>query len=254
MARRAAWVAAAAIVVMAGCRTDTVALGFDPAVGAVFRYRYEVDATITTVVEGGAPEVTEVTSTVTSEQEVVERTAAGLVVEVRLRADEGVPRTAVVLLDRAGSLGAIQQVDGLSVDLVGLPSAGALLASTATEPPSGPLRLGDRWPIEDGLLRGSGRLDRLGVVDGRDVAVVASRLDEQIEDTTTVDDSLVTLAGLLRSTTSTAFDLADGAIRRARTRSEGTVDALISPPPNVDAPPVAATITYELRVRTTRLG
>jgi hypothetical protein len=69
----------------------------------------------------------------------------------------------------------------------------------------------------------------------------------------TVDDSEVSLDGRLRSTATTTFDLGDGAVRRASLRAHGRVDLLVAPPTGTDAPPVEATVSYELRVRTTRL-
>lgn len=236
-----------------GCRTDTVSLGFEPHEGDTYRYRYEIEATVTRTVAGSAPQTTDIATTVTSEQEVVELTAAGALVEVTLTSQGAAPRTAVVLLDRAGSLQAIQQIEGLPVDSLGLPPAGTLLASTATEPSNGPLTLGDRWTIADGGLTGEARLDRLGIVDDHEVAVVTTTLLDVLADTVTAEGSEVVLDGDLRSTTSTTFDLVDGAVRRGSTRSAGTVEVLVSPPLDVVAPPVEATITYELRVRTTRL-
>lgn len=253
MGRRAVTAVAASAITLLGCRADTVALGFEPTVGHTYRYRYEIEATVTRSVEGQAAEVTEIHTEVMSVQEVIERTADGATVEVTLTSEGSAPRQAVVLLDRAGSLQAIQEIEGLPVDAVGLPPVGALLASTATDPPDRPLAVGDRWTIVDGPLTGDARLARLGIVDDHDVAVVSATLVEVLADAMTVDGSDVVLDGDLRSSTSTTFDLADGAVRRSLARSTGTVEVLVSPPTGVVVPPVEATITYELRVRTTQL-
>jgi hypothetical protein len=203
-------------------------------------------------VEGEAPETTELTTTLTSTQVVVERTAEGVVVEVTLVSEAAAPRTAVVVLDRAGSLQAIQQVEGLPVEALGLP-IGVVPAAGASDPPDRPLRVGDEWVIADSSVTGDARLERLGVVDDHDVAVVRASLVDALASEQTVDNSAVVLDGDLRSTTTTTFDLAGGAVRRGTLRAHGTVDVLVSPPFGMSVPPVDATITYELRVRTTRL-
>lgn len=253
MGRRAWWVVAATVVPLLGCRPDTVSLRFEPREGATYRYRYEIEVSVTRTVEGDAPETTEVTTTLTSSQKVIKRTTEGTVVEVTLRSEGTAPRTAIVVLDRAGSLQAIEQIAGLPGAALGLPSTGGLLPSTATVPPEDPLSVGDDWTIADGPLTGEARLDRLGVVDGEDVAVITSDLREVLADVNTVEDSDVVLDGDLLSTTSTTFDLADGAVRRATVRSSGSVAVLVSPPVGVVVAPVEATVTYQLRVRTTRL-
>jgi hypothetical protein len=253
MGRRAVLVVATGAIALLGCRADTVTLGFEPTEGDTYRYRYEIEATVTRTVEGQAPEVTELVTELSSVQEVIERTEDGARVEVTLTSEGSAPRTAVVLLDRAGSLQAIQEIDGSSVESPGAPPVGALLAATATDPPDRPLAVGDRWRIADAAVTGDARLDRLGIVDGHEVAVVSASLVEVLADAVIVDGSDVVLDGDLRSTTSTTFDLVDGAVRRATSRSNGTVQVLVSPPAGVVVPPVAATITYELRVRTTQL-
>jgi len=252
MGRRAVTAVAAGAITLLGCRAETVALGFEPSVGDTYRYRYEIEATVTRTVDGQAPEVTEIVTELTSVQKVLERTVDGARAEVTLTSEGSAPRTAVVLLDRAGSLQAIQEIEGLPLDALGLPPVDALLAATA-DPPDRPLAVGDRWTIADGALTGDARLDRLGIVDDHEVAVVSASLLEVLADAVVVDDSDVVLDGDLRSTTSTIFDLADGAVRRATTRSTGTVGVLVSPPAGVVVPPVEATITYELRVQTTQL-
>ena len=243
---------AAATVPLLACRPDTVSLRFEPRDGEAYRYRYEIEIRVTRTVEGEAPETTEVTSTLRSSQEVVERSDDGTVMEVTLTSDDGAPRTATVVLDRAGSLQAIVAVEGLPVELLGLPS-GALPTANVGEPPDRPLKIGDEWTISDGTLTGDARLERLGVVDDRDVAVVGASLTDVLTGAETVGDSEVTLDGDLESTTITTYDLRDGAVRRASLRADGTVDVVVAPPFGMAVPPVEATVSYELRVRTTRL-
>ena len=237
---------------LVGCRPDTVRLGFEPEPEATYRYRYDIEATVTRQVEGEEPRTTRVEMTFESEQTVVEEAEGGTLVDVTLTTEGAPPHTARVVIDRAGSLEAFQQVDGLPADAVGLPT-GALLAAAATEPPDRPLSIGDDWEILEGTVTGEGRLDRLGVLDGEPAAVVETTILEVLDETTERLGSTVDLDGDLRSVTTTAFDVHDGSVRRSRTGSEGSVDVLVSPPADVQAAPVNAVVTYELLVTTTRL-
>ncbi len=240
--------------IASGCRGDDVRLGFEPAAGATYRYRYEVDATITRALEGEEPKTTSVHLTFRSHQTVLEQTDEGTRMEVTLSAPQSAPRTAEVVVDRAGSLQAIQQVEGLPADQIGLPSAAALLASTSVEPPTGPLSLGDTWDVALGVVSGRSRLDHFAVLDGARAAVVEMELVEVLTDTVSSGASEVVLDGDLRSSSRTAFDLSDGSVRRSRTRSHGRVDVLVSPPADVVAPAVEGEVTYDLRVTTTQIG
>jgi hypothetical protein len=256
MARRRIAIALAVLSAMLGlgCRTDAVRLGFDPEPGATYHYRYEVDATISRDVAGERPRTTSVHLTFESRQTVLEQTPDGTRMEVTLSAPQSSPRTAQVVVDRAGSLQAIQDVEGLPADALGLPSTADLLASTSVEPPTGGLSLGDGWEVTLGATRGEGRLDHFEVLDGARSAVVETTLIEVLTETLERAGSEVVLDGDLRSSGHTAFDLADGSVRRSRTVSRGTVDVLVSPPVGVLAPAVEAVVAYELEVSTTRVG
>jgi hypothetical protein len=255
MPRRSALAALVALTasLAAGCRTDEVRLGFAPEPGATYRYRYELDATITRAVEGEEPRTTTVHLSFESRQTVLEQTPDGTRMEVTLTAPQSSPRSAEVVVDRAGSLQAIQEVEGLSADAIGLPSAGSLLASTSVAPPTEALELGEEWEVAIGVVNGEGRLDHFAVLDGRDAAVVETELVEVLTDTVERGGSEVVLDGDLRSTASTAFDLTDGSVRRSRTSSHGEVEVLVSAPIDVIAPAVEALVTYELEVTATRL-
>jgi len=239
---------------LVGCRPDTVTLGFAPEVGDTYRYRYDIDLVLTRTVEGGPPDVTELRSTLTSAQEVLGIGPEGVLVEVALRSEASAPTTAVVLLDRAGSLQAIEEVEGLPAEAAGLSPVATVLASGATEPPERPLSPGDRWTIAGDDVLGEGRLVRLGVVDGQEVAVLTTSLVQAVDDAVVAGNSAVALEGELRSSTSTTFDLIDGAVREGSTTATGRVDLEVSPPPGTAGPAVPAAITYELRIRTVRLG
>ncbi|MFL6203923.1 MAG: hypothetical protein ACJ739_01085 [Acidimicrobiales bacterium] len=250
----------AALLTVAGaslllaCRPNTVELRFQQEVGATYRYRYVIETTLTRTVEGEAARTTELTVTVHSTQKVLEVTDEGARVEVTLTSSSSpTPSTATVQVDRAGSLQAIQQIDGLPAESAGL-STDALLAAAATTTPDRPLAVGDRWDIREGTITGDGRLDRLGVIDDRDVAVVETSLLEAFNATKESGGSQVVLDGDLHTSAVTAFDLIDGSVREGRTRSAGAVDVLVAPPEGVVAPAVDALVIYELRVTTTREG
>jgi hypothetical protein len=236
------------------CRPNTVELGFQPEVGATYEYRYEIEATITRQVEGEEPRRTRLTVTVRSTQTVVEVNDDGALLEVTLTSSSSpAPSTATVQVDRAGSLQAIQQIDGLPPASTGL-STDALLAASATKTPDRPLAVGDRWEIREGTITGHGRLDHLGVLEGDPAAAVEISLLEAFNATEEIGGSEVVLDGDLHTSATTAFDLADGSVREGHTKSSGSVDVLVAPPVGVVAPAVDALVTYELRVTTERIG
>jgi hypothetical protein len=154
-------------------------------------------------------------------------------------------------VDRAGSLQAIQQIDGLPAATAGL-STDALLAAAATKTPDRPLAVGEVWEIREGTITGHGRLDHLAVLADRPAAAVEIALLEAFDATEVTGGSEVVLDGDLRTAATTTFDLEDGAVREGSTSSSGAVDVLVSPPEGVVAPPVEALVTYELRVTTVR--
>ncbi len=235
----------------AACREDTVAVAFEPEVGDVWSYRYEIDATVTTVLDGGSPMVTEIATTLLADQEVVQVTDDGVQAEVTLRRDGGAARTAEVRLDRAGSLQGLDLVSGEPLEVFGLSDLGGVLPTVAL--PDGRLAPGDRWAIDDGLATGTGRLVRLGVVDGREVAVVASDTRRPVAEVTPTQGTTAALEGELRARSTSTYDLGDGSLRRARSTARGDIEARIAPPSGVDAPAVPGTISYEVRVEVTRL-
>lgn len=254
MRLREVWILPLGALALVACQPDTVTLGFEPAQGDVFRYRYDIELTLTRVTDGGEPESTELTTSIVSEQRVLEHGSAGTLTRVELSSEGAAPRTATVVLDRAGSLAAIEEIADLPVAEFTLPAGAAVFAAQAAQPPAGALRLGDRWRIDDDMLRGEARLERLGVVDDEHVAVVSTSITESLDEAARSGLSGVDLAGELRTVTSTMFDLHGGAIRRGSSTSSGDIDVLVAPPAGVVADAVPATITYRLIVRTTRLA
>ncbi|MDP1820042.1 MAG: hypothetical protein Q8K58_09155 [Acidimicrobiales bacterium] len=253
--RRSALVPAGVALLAAafGCRTSTVSVAFTPDIGDRYVYRYEITATITREVQGSDPEVIALDTELTADQQVRAITESGARIRATLTRESGAPRTAIVVVDRAGSLSGVELIEGLSASAFGLADA-ALVPTHLEGPPDGPLELGDEWSIGGATREGTGRLERLGVVDDVDVAVVRSSLTQQLQESVDARDSDTDLSGTLRSGALTSYDLTDGAIRRSRSWSSGTLDAHLAPPIGVQAEPVEATLTYDISVRVTRLG
>lgn len=235
-----------------GCRPATVSVAFTPEVDAVYAYRYEIEGTVTRTVDGQEPEVTRLDTELVAEQQVQERTAGGARIRLELAREGGVARTAVVLVDRAGSLEGVELVEDLDAAVFGVAGSDSLLPTHLGGPPDRPLAPGDTWHAGDDRRESSGRLERLGVVDGVDVAVVRTTAREALDRTGRAGESATRVSGTLRSGARTTYDLADGAIRRSRSWSQGTFEAEVAPPLGVAADPVHATIEYDVTVRVTR--
>jgi hypothetical protein len=251
--RTAAVLAVLAPLGLLGCQPATVSVGFTPQVGDRYEYRYEIDATVTRALEGQEPEVVQVDTELVAVQEVQARTRSGARIRLELTREGGVPRSAVVLVDRAGSLEGVELVDDLDAAVFGVAGGDSLVPTHLDGPPDRPLAPGDRWTVSDGPRRGTGRLDRLGVIDGEDVAVVTTSATEDLARSLTAAESATRVRGTLRSGATTSYDLVDGAIRRSRSWSRGSLEAELAPPAGVDADAVRATIGYDVSVVVTRV-
>lgn len=236
---------------VAACREGTVSLAYTPSEGDELSFRYEIDATITQALEGEEPTVTEISTTVQADQKVLEVAPSGVLAAVTLQRDGGAPRTSEVRLDDAGTLQGVDLVEGQPTEIFGLDALDGVLPTVAL--PDSRLSPGDRWSIDDAELTGEGRLVRLGVIDGEEVAVVDHELTHPVAETVAIGATSAAIDGALRATSTTAYDLRDGSLRRATTRARGEVGARIAPPPGIDAVAVAGTITYDVRVRVVRL-
>ena len=239
-------------VVASGCRPSTVSVAFAPQVGDRYAYRYEIEATITRAIEGEEPEVIHVDTELVARQEVRARTSRGARIRLELTREGGTTRTAVALVDRAGSLEGVELVEGLGAEVLG--AADSIVPTHLPGPPDRPLAPGDRWSGDDGDLHSHGRLERLGVIDGRDVAVVRTTATEDLARSVRAGASATEVTGRVRSGATTSYDLLDGATRRSRSWSRGEVQARFAPPRGVVADPVRATIEFEVTVRVTRTG
>ena len=252
MRRRLALVVLVGATGLGACRSGTVVIEASPEIGDRARYRYEIEATVTSALEGAEPTTNEIRTDLVADQEVVAVTPDGVEAQVTLRHDGRAAREAQVVLDAAGGLRGIELVEGLPSDVLGAAQLGALFPPVAA-PPTHPLAPGDRWTIDEGTLQGHGRLERLGLVDGEEVAVVATTLTETVDEAVAAGTSTAILVGDLRSRRAVTYDLRDGALRRSDARSRGEVTATIQPPPGIQAAPALASITYVIEVRVTRL-
>jgi hypothetical protein len=237
-------VGVAAATSLAACRDHTVDIEFAPRRGDQFDYRYTVRATLTREVDGGEPEVQTVDTVLLAHQEVLGRRGRGTRIEIDLTRDGGARSTVVAIVDRAGSLEGIELVQGLDAEVFGIGGAGGFVTDPVDGLPDRPIRPGHRWSISDGTRRGTGELVRLGVEDGRDVAVVRTSTDEPLE----IEGG----DGRIRAGSRTSYDLVDGAVRSSRSWSHGVVDAEVEPPPDVAAEPVQARIRYDVEVEVER--
>jgi hypothetical protein len=245
-------VGAAVVAVVTACQPATVSVAYTPAIGQRYGYRYEIDATVTRRVAGQAPDVEHLDAQLVAQERVQAHSRAGTRLRLVLVRDGGTPRSAVVLVDRAGSLAGIELVQGLDATTFGLAGRGSFGPGTATAPPNGRLAPGDRWTIRGEGRRGHGRLERLGVVDGQDVAVMATAVTEQVDEAGQAGTSATHVKGQVTSDATTSYDLQGGAVRRSRSHSTGTLRALLRPPSGVDASAVQATLEYDVTVRVTR--
>ena len=257
---RAAAVAGVVLLALPACEEHTVAIRFDPGVGDRWRLQSTID---TEVVRTIADErsVERSSSRLEATESVVGVDGDEVAVEVAVARDGGAARSYEVRFDRTGRLSAIDLVEGLPADDLGLPLASDLPPDVIS-PPAGPLEPGERWTVDRRIrlegreepvrIRGTGRIDSLGVEDGREVAVAFVEVVVPVRSITETASGRVTLAGSQTITARTAYDLTDGTARRERTEIRGTTDVVIEPPSGVDAPPVPGSLRYDVRTESER--
>ena len=251
--RLAATLLAGAVAVTGGCSDWTVSLAPHLEVGDRARYRYEIDATVTTTVVGGEPTTSEIATEIVADQRVVTLGDDGAEADVTLRRDGGEAVATRVRLDRFGAMRGVDLLGGMASETFASSGLGDL-APPSISPPERPLSVGARWTIDDRGVQGHGRLSRLGEIDGVRVATVATSVVQPVTDEVATGSGTATLEGRLRSEATTSYDVEGGTLRRSSGRSHGEVQATIQPPEGVDAAPVEATITFVMRVRMTRLA
>lgn len=241
-----------AVVALAGCQAETVTVAPDPRVGDHARYRYDIEARITSTIDGREPTVTEIETTLLVDQRTTAVSPDGIEADVVLRRDRREPQTTKVVLDATGAIRDVDLAAGLGLEELGLSQLGALVPPTMA-PPSRALSPGARWSIAAGSVDGHGRLLRLGVEHDADVAVVRTEVGQEIDELVTSGASVAELRGRLTSLATAAYALDRGTLQRSTIRSGGDVRAAIQPPAGIDVAAVLGTISYDIQVRATRL-
>ena len=258
--RRLSLLAAAALL-LAGCRPDTVRVTFDPRTGSTYRYEVHVHA-ITHTTLGDTPTRRSVEDFVVHTQDrVVSAGPDGTVLEVKLTIPGVGDRTFTAVFDRAAQLSRIESIEGVPAAALGQLGLSEILPGAAGAPPKRALAPGDRWKINSpadlvgGLgsrLRGEGRLLQLGVVRGRDVATIESRYELPVKRTTLSGDGAILLDGTQQSTVRTVQSVKDGALESASAMTTAQYHLQLTPPTDAQGAPVLGRLSVEVRSTTTR--
>ena len=248
---------------LAACRDHTVQVTFRPEVGAVYQYEVRVSSRSEIRLEGEEPEVTTDEVVLRSQHTVLDAGPLGVRVRVVLAQAGTVPQAFVVRFDRSAQLESVEAVEGPTpdADAGGGLGISEIFPTAAGAPPDRRLAPGDTWRVDDEVvvpgsdaparLRGSGRLVELGVVDGREVARLASRATLRVASSTVVGD--LSLDGTQVIEQRATYDLADGSVRSARSKTVGRFDVEVAPPVGTGSDAVPGTLRVEVTSTTTRL-
>jgi hypothetical protein len=248
-------------VLFTGCKDDTIHLAYRPKPGDHHTYEVRVRAVTVRTIGGGEPNRTEIENVFEAHHSVLEAGPAGSRVEVKLIEQGGEARTFVVTLDRAAQLAEVQRIEGLPASALGGLGLSEIFPAAAAAPPDRLLSPGDRWSIDEPVrlvapepaqLRGSGRLAKIGVVDGRDVATVESNYELGVARTAEEGQGQLILDGAQDTSSTTTYDLGDGALVSARSYSKATYNITLLPPAGTVVAPIPGTLTLEVRSTTRR--
>lgn len=247
------------------CRPATVRLAFAPRPGATYAYVVKVEATSQLQIEEQPVQrrtdtvVLDATHTVLA----ADGDAVRLRVELRDRAGAVRRRSFVVRFDRAGQLTGIEQLEDVATGLLGDLGLSEIFPAAAGAPPDRRLAPGERWSIDDsvalpgvrrGAIHGAGRLLRLGVEDGRDVATVATGTELRLERERVVGEARTTLTGSQANEALVTHAVADGSVTRARAVTRASYRLRITPSSGPAEAAVSGTLALVVRSSTTRVG
>jgi hypothetical protein len=251
------------MAVGSGCREDTVRLSFRPSVGDRSSYVIEVRAVaVTTIGEEGARR-TVIDRLLRARHRVLESSADGSRVEVRLSQERGPTATFIVRYDRAAQPIEVQRVEGLPADALGDLGLSELFPAAAAAPPDRPLEPGARWEIDEPVsvagarparLAGEGRLVALQAAGGRRLAHVTSSFRVPVGRTSSQANGRLRLEGSVATQARVAYDLDDDVVQSVRARTRGRYDVTLLPPPGVAGVPVPGTMDVDVDSTTRRLS
>jgi hypothetical protein len=250
------------VLVLAGCRPDTVRIAYHPDAGsrAVYDVRVRTDTVLS--LAGRDPVRRSSTARVRATQTVLGTDTSGATrVQVRVERAGSSPRTFVALLDGAAHVRAIESVEGLPASVLGDVGLPELVPSAASVVPDASLRPGQGWAIDVLLtlpgtapsrLRGSGRLVSLGVVDGHDVGVVRATTRTDVDRTTSVAEGRIRVDGTQSTTSTTRHALSDGSVVEASSVTSASFAVTLSPPAGTPGQPVDGTLRVVVRSTVSR--
>lgn len=248
--------------VAGGCRPDAVRVAFRPEPGARYVYRIEVDAVAVTTVGSEPPRRTVADDVFEADHAVLATGRRTSTVQVRLRPPEGRPVTFVVRLDRAAQLTEVQRVEGLPASVLGELGLSEIFPPAAAAPPDRPLSPGQRWRVDVPVqlsspdrsrLVGEGRLVGLGVVEGRDVATVATAYRLPVRRSTGEGGARLLLDGSMATRARGTYALSDGAVVSTTATTTGRYRLTVYPPEGTAGAPLSGTLDVEVHSKTRRL-
>lgn len=237
---------------LTACAEGTVRLTFRPEVGAVYRYQVEVRTVSEVDLGTGRPDRREEDVVLTAEHTVLRSGDDGVQVRVLLQEPGEPDRVFEVLFDRAAQLEGVQSIEGVPDDRLGTLGISEIFPAAAGAPPDRPLGPGASWIIDDAIqlpdgstptqLTGSGRLVELGVVDGHEVAMLASAARLPLESELPSPGGTLRLEGLQVTDYAATHDLADGAVREATSSTVGNFELAVVPPSGAGLEPVTGSL------------
>jgi hypothetical protein len=253
-----------ALLILVGCRPDTVAVSFHPPVGAVYRYEIRVRAVRTTTLEGGEPEQRDEEVRLVSEHTVLASGKGGVRVRVLVGEAGELAQAFVVRFDRAAQLRSVESTEDASSDVVGALGVPEIAPGATGAPPGKPLAPGDTWDVtrrvlvpgaaKAARLHTHGRLRELGVEGDEKVARLRSTTDLPIDASTSSERGSLRLLGTQQITQHATYDLDDGAVRRARASTTGRFRIFLLPPDDPSAEPIPGTLVVRVTSTTRRLS
>lgn len=250
---------------LVGCREGTVRLTFRPEAGTTYRYEVEVRTVSEVRMGSEAPEIREEDVILTAEHTVLRAGEDGVEVRVLLQEPGGPERVFEVVFDRAAQLEEVRSIEGVPDDRLGTLGISEIFPAAAGAPPDRPLAPGASWIIDDAIqlpdgsaaateLTGSGRLVELAVVEGVEVARLASAARLPLESTQVSPEGSLHLSGSQVTEYAATHDLEDGAVREATSNTVGNFDLEIGPPAGLGTEPVNGTLRVEVSSSTRLIG